>query len=62
MKHDGAPPTTIMVYNRATGLIEPEIVLGERLVRLLYENPAGRFLGRLLFTRRFFLPPRNAVV
>jgi phosphatidylserine decarboxylase len=44
----------IMVYNRATGRLEREVVLGERFVRMLYERPAGRFLAAALFSRRWF--------
>ena len=44
----------ILVYNRETGRVEPEIVMGERFVRLLYENAAGRLLARGVFRRRFF--------
>ncbi len=44
----------IMVYNRTSGRLEREVVLGERFVRLLYEHGAGRFLAAALFSRRWF--------
>jgi phosphatidylserine decarboxylase len=50
MEHE--PP--IMVYNRATGALEREVVLGERFVRLLYERRAGRALAAAVFSRRWF--------
>ncbi len=44
----------IMVYNRATGALEREIVLGERFVRLLYESRLGRLAARTVLSRRWF--------
>ena len=46
--------SAILVYNRATGSLEREIVMGERFVRLLYGNAVGRFLGETIFKRRVF--------
>jgi phosphatidylserine decarboxylase len=47
-------PTSVMIYNRAAGRLEPEIVLGEGLMRLLYGNRAGGVLADVVLTRRFF--------
>jgi len=44
----------ISVYDRRSGQLTEEIVLGEGFVRFLYENPFGRFLGKSLIKRRFF--------
>ncbi len=44
----------IMVYDRAAGALEREIVLGERFVRLLYESRLGRLAARAVFSRRWF--------
>ncbi len=44
----------IMVYNRTTGRLEPEIVLGEGAVRLLYGNRLGGLLAECVLKRRFF--------
>jgi len=45
---------SIMIYNRVTGRLEPEVVLGEGFVRFLYETASGRFLASAIFKRRLF--------
>lgn len=42
----------ILVYDRATGRREREVVLGEGGLRFLYETAPGRLLGKGLLTRR----------
>ncbi|MHC4942595.1 MAG: phosphatidylserine decarboxylase [Planctomycetota bacterium] len=44
----------IMVYNRETGSLESEIVLGEGWIRLLYENRLGGLVANILLKRRAF--------
>jgi phosphatidylserine decarboxylase len=44
----------IMIFNRASGRMEPEVVMGEGGVRFLYESALGRVLGSILFKRRLF--------
>jgi phosphatidylserine decarboxylase len=43
-----------MVYDRTTGRVEPEKVMGGRSLRLLYGNPLGRALACSVLKRRFF--------
>lgn len=54
MKRHNGRIGPIMVYDRATGQTEPEIVLGEAYVRLLYGNIFGRLLAEGIFKRRLF--------
>jgi len=42
----------ILVYNRKTGDVEPEIIMGEGFVRFLYENALGRLMADSVFKRR----------
>ncbi len=43
----------ILVYNRETGGLEPEIVMGEGAVRFFYQNAVGRLFERILLQHRF---------
>ncbi|MFH1999030.1 MAG: phosphatidylserine decarboxylase [Planctomycetota bacterium] len=45
---------SISIFNRATGRMEQERVLGEGLIRFLYEQRYGRFLANRIFKQRFF--------
>jgi phosphatidylserine decarboxylase len=44
----------IMVFNRETGSLEPEIVMGEGWIRFLYENRVGGLLADFVLKRRAF--------
>jgi phosphatidylserine decarboxylase len=52
MPETRAPPT--LVFNRLTGRLEEEAIMGERLLRLLYGNPVGRALAGVLARQRWF--------
>jgi phosphatidylserine decarboxylase len=48
------PQEPIRYFDRYDGTTKTEKVLGERWLRLAYENPVGRFAVWLLFRRAFF--------
>jgi len=48
------PPEPIRYFDRYGGTTKIEKILGERWLRLAYENPVGRFGVWLLFRRAFF--------
>ena len=47
-------PSEVRYVDRSSGEIRTEVVLGEGLVRMVYERILGRALRRAVLTRRVF--------
>lgn len=48
------PVEPIRFFNRYTGQIETEVIYGEKWLRLMYDNPAGKFFLWLIVKRALF--------